>query len=192
AAQSYFLGKVANFQLAYRAYPKTFRRIARVQYNIPMELPEAQRIHRTYQKTYTQVPRYWERAIERAKQLDYVETLAGRRVQLVGNWSGDKAWSMESTALNYPIQGTGADQKYLALKVLKDYLLDVHGLFAWDLHDGIYLYIPDNMVDRVVDEGKVILDNLPYQEAWGFVPPIPMPWDVKAGKSWGSLKEITS
>ena len=36
---------------------------------------------------------------------------------------------------------------------------------------------------------KPMLDNLPYKEAWGFTPPIPMPWDCKVGKAWGRLKE---
>jgi DNA polymerase I-like protein with 3'-5' exonuclease and polymerase domains len=187
--QDRYLGKVANLSLQYRTFPKTFRKVARVQYNIPMELPEAQRIHRTYQNTYTQVPRYWERQIEKTKQLGYVETLAGRRVSVVGDWGGKLSWQMESTSLNYPVQGTGADQKYLALQLLKPYLLSIGAYFAWDLHDGIYLWVPDDKVAQVAAEGRAILDNLPYREAWGFTPPIPLPWDCKTGKSWGALKE---
>jgi DNA polymerase I-like protein with 3'-5' exonuclease and polymerase domains len=187
--QDRYFGKVANLSLQYRTYPKTFRKVARVQYDIPLELPEAQRIHRVYQQTYPQVPIYWNLAIEQAKRQGYAETLAGRRVALVGDWGGSLSWKMESTALNYPIQGTGGDQKYLAIKLLKDFILSVGGYFAWDLHDGLYWFIPDNMVDRVVAQGKHILDNLPYQQAWGFTPPIPMPWDCKFGKVWGALKK---
>ncbi len=185
------LGKVANLSLQYRTYPKTLRKVARVQYNIPMELPEAQRIHRTYQQTYTQVPRYWDRQIRLVKSQGYAETLAGRRVQVVGNWDGSLGWSMESTSLNYPIQGTGADQKYLAMQVIKPYLTEIGGYFAWDLHDGIYIYVPDDMVECAVVNIRRMLDTLPYEQAWGLVPPIPMPWDAKSGKSWGSLKEIS-
>lgn len=190
AEQNRYLGKVANLSLQYRTYPKTFRKVARVQYDIPIELPEAQRIHRTYQQTYTQVPKYWDRQIQKVKQLGYAETLAGRRVQVVGNWEGSLSWKMEGTALNYPVQGTGGDQKYLALRALKDFIIPAGGYFAWDLHDGLYWFIPDNIVDRVTVEGKQLLDNLPYQEAWGFAPPIPMPWDCKYGKSWGASKKL--
>lgn len=164
--------------------------MARVQYNIPMELPEAQRIRQTYIQTYKQVPTYWDRAIEKAKRAGYAETLGGRRVKLVGNWDGSQSWKMESTALNYPVQGTGGDQKYLALKVMKDFVIPLGGYFAWDLHDGIYWFVPDEVVDRVAAEGRQLLANLPYREAWGFEPPIPMPWDCKVGKSWGTLKEL--
>jgi hypothetical protein len=31
--------------------------------------------------------------------------------------------------------------------------------------------------------------QLPYREAWGFTPPIPLPWDCKYGGGWGALKE---
>lgn len=188
AEKDRYLGKVANLSLQYRTFPKTLRKVARVQYGLPMELPEAQRIHRTYQLTYSRVPLYWQRQISLAKRQGYVETLAGRRVQLVGDWGGPLGWQMESTALNYPVQGTGADQKYLALQVLKPYLTEIGAYFAWDLHDGIYFWVPDAMVERMLTEGKWVLDNLPYRSAWGFDPPVPLPWDAKSGKSWGSLK----
>lgn len=183
------LGKVANLSLQYRTYPKTLRKVARVDFNIPLELPEAKRIHRTYQQTYPEVPRYWQRQISKTKQLGYVETLAGRRVQMVGDWSGSKSWSLESTSLNYPVQGTGAEQKYLAMKVIKPYLTSIGAYFAWDLHDGIYLWVPDAMVSRAAVEIKALLNALPYKEEWGFVPPIPLPWDCKYGPLWGTLKE---
>ena len=182
------LGKVGNLALQYRTSARKLRSVSRVQYNIPMELPEAQRIWKTYQATYTKVPEYWKTQIELTKQRGYVETLAGRRVRVVGDWAGDWGWSMGSTAINYRIQGTGADQKYLALAVIKDHVTS-SGAFAWDLHDGLYLYVRDDLVERMVLDIKKLLDNLPYKQAWGFDPPVPLPWDVKTGKSWGGLKE---
>lgn len=190
AEQSRYLGKVANLSLQYRTYPKTFRKVARVQYNIPMELPTAQRIHTTYKQTYRDVPRYWSDQINKTRRLGYVETLAGRRVQVNGNWEGSLSWKMESTSLNFPVQGTGGDQKYLAMKLLKDYLTTIGAYFAWDLHDGIYMFVPEAMVQRAAMAIRQLLDNLPYREAWGYTPSVPMPWDVKSGYSWGTLKEI--
>lgn len=183
------LGKVANLSLQYRTSAKKLRVVARVQYNIPMELPEAEKIHATYQQSYISVPSYWRNQIALTKRLGYVETFAGRRVQVVGNWSGAQGWSMESTAINYRIQGTGGDQKYLALSVLKPYITRIGAIFAWELHDGVYFYVPDAMVERAATEIPYLLANLPYKKAWGFTPPIPLPWDCKFGKSWGELKD---
>jgi DNA polymerase I len=183
------LGKVANLSLQYRTSAKKLRSVARVQYNIPMEQPEADLIYGTYQNTYTRVPDYWKNQIALTKHLGYVETFAGRRVQVVGNWRGPKGWSMESTSINYRIQGTGGDQKYLALSVLRPYINRIGAVFAWELHDGIYFYVPDAMVERAATDIPYLLANLPYKKAWGFTPPIPLPWDCKYGKSWGELKD---
>lgn len=185
------LGKVGNLSLQYRTSARKLRTVARVQYLIPMELPQAQRIHTVYQRTYQKVPRYWEKQIAVTKRLGYVETFAGRRVKVVGNWGGSYGWSMGSTAINYRIQGTGADQKYLAMAVLRPYLNHIGAYFAWDLHDGIYMYVPTEKVARAAVEIKRLLDNLPYQKAWGLTPPIQLPWDCKVGTSWGGLKDYT-
>lgn len=183
------LGKVANLSLQYRTSAPKLRITARVNHNIPMEEGQARMIHRAYQQAYPGVPRYWEKQIAMTRRLGYVETFAGRRVQVVGDWDGRMGWSMGSTAINYRIQGTGADQKYLALAVIRPYLTEIGGYFAWDLHDGIYLYIPDGAVKKAVADILEMLNNLPYVRAWGFEPPIPLPWDCKVGKSWGTLKE---
>lgn len=183
------LGKVANLSLQYRTSAKKLRSVARVQYGLPMTEREAEHIHNTYVKSYTGVPKYWNRQISLTKARGFVETFAGRRVQVEGKWEGPQGWSMGSTSINYRIQGTGADQKYLAMSLLRDYLPTIEGRFGWDLHDGIYMFIPDSKLMEAIHTIKPMLDNMPYQEAWGFTPPIPLPWDCKIGKAWGDLKE---
>lgn len=184
------LGKLSNLSLQYRTGAPRLMVKARVEYDLPMELPEAQRLWRTYRKTYPGVPQYWDVAVARTRRKGYAETLGGRRVQVVGDWTGSTAWQMEGTAINYPIQGTGGDQKYLALAVLKPYLVQ-HGIkFVLDLHDGIYFYCPEHHARKAAADMKTILDHLPYKQAWDFTPPVPLPWDAKIGPSWGELKEV--
>lgn len=190
AGQSRYLGKFSNLSLQYRTSARKLRSKARVDYDIPLEMPEAHRIHATYQRTYPGVPIYWDRQIALVKGVGYVETFGGNRIQVVGDWNGNYGWSMGSTAINARIQGTGADQKHLAMMVIKDYLHSVGGRFMFDLHDGMYMKIPSVIRPKAVDVMKQMLDNLPYQKAWGFTPPIPMPWDCKVGKAWGRLKEV--
>ena len=175
--------------LQYRTSAPRLRVKARVDYDIPMELPQAHHIWSVYRATYKGVPTYWKTAIAKVKRLGYAETLAGRRVKVEGNWAGSDAWSMEGTAINYPVQGTGGEQKYLALAVLKSYLQAERIHFAWDLHDGLYFFIPKAKTAKAMPTIKKMLDNLPYKQAWNFVPPIPMPFDAKVGGSWGSLQD---
>jgi len=190
AGQNRYLGKFANLSLQYRTSARKLRVKARVEYDIPMEMPEAQRIHSTYQKAYPGVPKYWERQIAIVKAQGYVETFGGNRIKVEGDWNGTWGWSMGSTAINARIQGTGADQKYLALMVLKPYLRSIGARFLFDLHDGLYMAIPSNIALDACRKIKYMLDNLPYREAWGFTPPVPMPWDCKKGKAWGRMRGI--
>lgn len=181
-------GKVLNLSCQYRVGYKKLHQVAMVDHGISITLDEARRIHQIYQSTYPEVPRYWARQIQSAQTKGYVETIPGRRVRITGQWGGDMSWQMEGTAINYPVQGTGAEQKYLALRNVRSYLSRIGARFAWDLHDGLYFYVPHARVEEAAHEIKDILDNLPYESTWGFRPPIPMPWDCKVGFSWGDLQ----
>lgn len=186
------IGKVANLSLQYRTSPGTLLVRARTDYSIKLTLPEAQAIHGTYQLTYRGVPEYWHRQIHKARHQGYVATLGGRRVQLgFGNeWPRAKRWSYESTAINFPIQGVGADQKYLAMCVIGDHLPKWGARFAFELHDGLFFYVPKQHSERAVHDIRTILSNLPYEKAWGIKLPIAFPVDAKIGPSWGDLKEV--
>ena len=180
-------GKVLNLSCQYRVGAKKLHQVAVVDHGISITSEEAQRIHRIYQSTYPGVPKYWESQIRSAQTKGYVETIPGRRVRIVGQWGGNMSWQMEGTAINYPVQGTGAEQKYLALRCVRQIVSDLGMRFAWDLHDGLYFYVPTERVEEAAHEIKDILDNLPYEAVWNFKPPISMPWDCKVGPSWGDL-----
>ena len=183
-------GKVGNLSLQYRTSPKTYCMRARVDYGVMLELPEAERQYGIYHNTYRGIKPYWGRQIALTKQLGYVETFAGRRVQVRGDWSGPFSWGMGSTSINYKIQGTGGDQKYLALSVTRDYCTGLRVPFMFDMHDGLYWSVPDELVHDFCARMKPMLDNMPYEKAWGFKPPIPLTWSCKAGKTWGTLKGV--
>ena len=80
-------------------------------------------------------------------------------------------------------------EEYLALAVLRSYMQAERIKFAWDLHDGLYMFCPKAKTAKAVPTIKAMLDNLPYKRAWNFVPPIPLPFDAKVGGSWAELKE---
>jgi len=185
-------GKVANLALQFRTGPKRLRTISQVQYDLPMSEDEAQAIHLTYRTTYRYVPRYWQRQIRHARANGYVENLLGRRVYLGQpyEWKPDLTWSYESTAINFPIQSIGAEQKYLALMVLRELLPEYDGRFYFELHDGIFVIVPSDKAEKAAAHIKRVLSNLPYKRVWGYQPPVPFPVDAKLGPSWGELKEF--
>lgn len=188
-------GKVGNLSLQYRTYPKTLVKVAAIQHKVKLNLAEAEALRATYLTTYRAVPQYWKRQIALARQVGYIQTLAGRGVHLgsMDTWKyvdgGDATWQHESTAINFPIQGVGADQKYLALLVARNYLPKVDGYFYLELHDGLFFIVPKDKSQRAAQELKALLSNLPYKRAWGVDLPIQFPVDAKRGPSWGELKE---
>lgn len=198
------MGKVSNLSLAYRTSASTLERVARVQYGLKLTSAQARAIHGTYRTTYPMVPMYWKNQIALARRQGWVETVAGRRVHvgLEHTWSGhkfdkdnnfvpfDNKWGCESTAINFPIQGTGADQKYLALAALKDMLNEYNSRLYFELHDGVYVLTPDHLADKFVRLVRDRLSNLPYKKLWGVDLPIQFPVDAKMGKAWGSLKKV--
>lgn len=186
------LGKVANLSLQYRTSAKTLMIRARTDYGLDLDLPSAQAIHATYQLTYRGVPDYWTRQVINGMHHGCVATPAGRHVFLDSStrWPPALKWSYESTTINFPIQGAGADQKYLALAVIQDYLNKCDGRFYFELHDGLFFVVPHAKAERAARDIRRILSNLPYEKAWGIKLPIQFPVDAKIGPSWGDLKEF--
>jgi DNA polymerase-1 len=175
----------------YRISAAKLLQTANVDYDMGLSMQDAEHIHNTYYATYPGVKQYWHRQILQCRRKGYAETIAGRRVQLKGSWTARSTkWKQESTAVNFPIQGIGADQKYLAMRVVKNYLTKFAGRFYFELHDGLYALLPEANALQQAQEIQQALNNLPYKKAWGFTPPIPLPWDLKMGKTWGSMKEI--
>lgn len=194
---SNYLISNCNLSFQYRVGSKTALMKARTDYEMDLDEMFIKQMLATYKATFPGIPGnsgqvgYWNSAIHKARKAGYAETFAGRRVQLRGSWTGRDAWPMESTAINYPIQGTGADQKYLALAVLRNLLPKYNAYFYMELHDGIFTIVPQ---DRSREAGEVIkksLSNLPYKQAWGIDLPIQFPVDSKiSSESWGDLKGL--
>lgn len=183
-------GKVGNLSCQYRIGVPSLLSTARVNYQMPWTQDDAQAVYDTYHRTYPGVKKYWKRQARQAAQNGFAETLAGRRILLEGDWGGPNAWKLESSAVNFPVQGVGADQKYLAMAAIQPVLTKYGGKFYFELHDGLYAIFPEKVAEKAARHGQKVLNNLPYKKAWGFTPPIPLPWDIKIGPTWGDSKEL--
>lgn len=180
------LGKFANLSLQYRIGVDTIRVRALTQYGLDLPQSKAQHIKNTYMRTYPGVQKFWNASIYYAGVNGFAETRGHRKIAL----HNLNEYEQQQTAINFPIQGTGGDMKELAIAVLRTEFND-DVMYAWDLHDALFIYVRDD--DKAVATAKRIrakLDNLPYQMAWGWTPAIPLPWDAKLGKSWGTLKSV--
>jgi hypothetical protein len=107
-----FLGKFANLSVHFRVGPKKLRSTARTKHDLPLELPDAQRIISRLQAALHQGAGHTGTAmIAETKQRGYAETMAGRRVQVVGDWSGKDGVvdGVDRNHLPHPGHGCGAE-----------------------------------------------------------------------------------
>ena len=176
-----------NLSYQYRIGAKSATIKAKTQYGLKLDENYIASTLKIYKQTYTKVPQYWRDQIQIGNNQGYVSTFAGRRVQLTGAYN----WQRESTCINYPIQGSGADQKYLALAIAKNHIGKYDAHFYKDLHDGLFFICPNAKAEGMAHEFRQILSNLPYKQAWGRSFPIRFPVDAKmSSKSWGDLEEL--
>lgn len=168
------------------------QRIAAIQHKLNLPLHEVEHIIKTYRQTYPLVPVYWRNQIWKAKRHNYIENMVGRRVHFkpMAERKREDDWGYSSTAINYPIQSMGADQKYLALMVLLDLLPQWGGKFYYDLHDGLFVIVPNSKSADALPVIGHALSNLPYKRAFGVDLPIAFPVDCKIGPNWGALTEV--
>lgn len=190
AKQYRYMGKVANLSCQYRTGWKTLKDVARRDYDLELTDRESQKMVYGYRDVYKGVKQYWSDAIDLAKQKGYAETRGARRVYL-DDWSPSNAWSAESTAINFPIQGTAADMKLLGLALVDPLLHRNGGYFLMDLHDALFAVVPDTTKGyEVATEMRDTLSNLPYKLIYDWTPRVALPVDLKIGKAWGSLEEV--
>jgi DNA polymerase I-like protein with 3'-5' exonuclease and polymerase domains len=188
------MGKVSNLSLAYRTGSETFQTMARTDYDIVLSTDESAMLVQLFKRTYPGVVQFWQEAINLARQRGYAETAGGRRV-ILDFWDRrsdpKRAYASEQTAINFPIQGTGADQKFLGIALTDAYAHSRGAIYMLDLHDALFYLIPDD--GRALDTAREIqhiLNTLPYEQVYGWKPSVPMPVDGKIGPNWGELKDI--
>lgn len=183
-----YQGKFMNLSLNYRIGAKSLRRKARIDYGMNVDILKAMKWKATYLHAYPGIKSYWGKAIKIAKTVGYAESLAGRRFQLT-QWVGERQWGTEQSAINFPVQGSGGDQKELALMILTEEFPEL--AFAFDLHDGLFFYADiDKQLPELVAEARNRLNEINYKSAWGWEPQVPMLWDASVGVNWGQMREL--
>jgi len=183
-----YQGKFTNLSCQYRIGAKKLRTKARVDYGMKVSLDTSKEWLNIYNHTYVGVPQYQNRAIEIARQRGYAETLAGRRFY-ISYWDVDHEWGSGQSAINHPIQGSGADMKYLAKAMIKRHFKWLRWNF--DLHDGLW-YVAEHCrnLDSKILSVRAMLNELPYAKAWGWTPTIPFLWDATVGINWGEMRNV--
>lgn len=183
-----FQGKFNILSSQYRIGRKSLRIKSRVDYGMDVDMNTVVNWNKTYHRTFKGIKRYWHRAINIAKQQGYAETFAGRRFKLEF-WDKEREFGTGQSAINFPIQGAGGDQKELALMLLTKNFPELD--FFMDLHDGLYFYADiDRHLPDMLNEARHMLNSIDYVKYWNWKPSVPLVWDCSLGVSWGEKTDL--
>jgi DNA polymerase I len=142
---------------------------------------DAQKYVNLYFERYPGVKRYMDETRSRAREIGYVETVAGRRLYLPEIQSRNQALRQyaERSAINAPMQGTAAD-------IIKRAMIDVDGWLQrskgstrliMQVHDELVLEVATDNVTAVIEEVR-------KRMAGAATLKVPLKVDVGAGLNW--------
>jgi DNA polymerase I len=142
---------------------------------------DAQKYVNLYFERYPGVKRYMDETRSRAREIGYVETVAGRRLYLPEIQSRDQALRQyaERSAINAPMQGTAAD-------IIKRAMIDVDGWLQrskgstrliMQVHDELVLEVATDDVAAVVKEVRQRMAGAASLK-------VPLKVDVGVGLNW--------
>ncbi len=167
--------KVINFGLIYGMSAFGLAR------ELNLERSAAATYMERYFARYPGVARYMEETRQKARELGYVETVFGRRLQLpeIRSSNVGRRQGAERAAINAPMQGTAADLIKKAMIAVQGWL-DTQGLASkmiLQVHDELVLEVPDAELDTVRIE-------LPRLMAGVAQLSVPLLAEVGVGNNW--------
>ena len=133
--------------------------------------------------------RYIEKIKEKARHDGYVETLFGRRRQLLDIYSTipQVQAQAERMAINHPIQGTAADLMKMAMIRVYDFmhhnLKESEAKILLQVHDELVCEVKEKLIAQITPELKKIMESV-YQLD------IPLIVDIKCGNNWQEIEPI--
>ncbi|PIR05768.1 DNA polymerase I [Candidatus Kuenenbacteria bacterium CG11_big_fil_rev_8_21_14_0_20_37_9] len=140
-----------------------------------------------YFEAYHELKEYMEETIVLAHDMEYVETLFGRKRFLPGinaEHQGMRAQA-ERMAINHPLQGTAADVMKMAMievdKLINEKYKNGEVKMIMQVHDELIFEIKDNLAEKIAGEIQTEMETVHKFE-------IPILAEISIGKNWGECK----
>lgn len=173
-------GKLTNLSAMYRIGAKSLQSKFFEQYDKIITIREANHYLNSYRRTFKGIPIYWSDAIKLVRKQGYAETFAKRRFYI-----DELDWQGESSAINFPIQGSGADLTELIIALVAEQFPELIVLIQ--VHDSISWYYPDGFDPLELKEFINIID---YEVFYNQSIPIEFPLDCAIGDNLSELEVI--
>ena len=174
------IGKEINFAIIYGMSAFSLSR------RLKIDRGEAEHYIGTYFSRYPGVRAYRDRAIDKARERGYAETLYGRRIYLpeINAKQVPRRRHAERVSVNAPVQGTAADVIKMAM-IAVDRQLDASSIPArllLQVHDELVFEVAEDAVDQLLEMLPPSMGDVVDLE-------VPLRVDVGAGASWGAIKD---
>ena len=172
------IGKTINFGVV---YGMSGFRLSR-----DMKIPrkEADNFIETYFERYSGVNRFINETIEKAEELEYVETIKGRRRYLSGINSRNRTEKKQAEryAVNTPIQGSAAEIMKVAMIRVADKLKleKAKSRLILQVHDELILEVSDSELTHISELVRTTMEKAAELT-------VPLTVNLEQGKSWGSI-----
>lgn len=177
-------GKLTNLACNFRISGRALAKQAFEKYDTMIDVSTGNHLVSTFVNSYPGVKGYWERSIMESRARGFSEALGGRRFKL-SMWANER-WGTESSAIMFPIQGSGAAMKEIAISELFAKLPEFN--FALDLHDASFGYVKEELAEEIHKEAENILNSIDYSKYWGEKPSIDLPYDGMMGYNFADVK----
>ena len=149
--------------------------------NIGISRTEAAEIIDAYFKEFPAIKRYMDDSINKAKELEYVETIMGRRRYLrdINSRNATVRGYAERNAINAPIQGSAAD-------MIKVAMINIHQwMKAENLRSKMIMQVHDELVfDAHIDELPLLKTKVEEFMKTAIPMDVPMEVGMGEGNNW--------
>ncbi|HIR23096.1 MAG TPA: DNA polymerase I [Candidatus Scatosoma pullicola] len=138
-----------------------------------------------YFQTYSDVKKYMDENVERAKREGYITTLCGRRrvINELKSSNYNVRSFGERAAMNMPLQGSSADIIKIAMINVRKKLSEagLHARLVLQVHDELVLDCPEGEKDAASEILQREMENAVSLK-------VPLTVEIACGKSWFSAK----
>lgn len=177
--------KLLNLSCQYRIGWKAIQAKFFSRYDQIISRVQANQYLKIYKIAYPGVVDYWKSIAKESEEKGYAETIARRRYYLT-DWDTHR-WSTESSAINTPVQGSGADQKDLVIWLVSEKFPEA--IFIQDIHDEGVFFLPKKYSEELNKEIVHFLNGIDYEFYWQREVPMPLSFEGQLGSNFKDCKE---
>ncbi len=178
--------KLTNLSSLFRIGTASLQNKFLEDYDVVETIDNVQYYAKLYKQTYPGIPEYWKDAVIKAKRTGFAEALGGTRY-----YTAASNFKEESSSINHPIQGSGAEMTYYAIVKISDRFPDF--IIMVQVHDALYWFVPcdseEDLKAKAMEYDKFV-NSIDYRKLFRRELSVEFKADVKYGFNFEELVSI--